>query len=105
MRGKKPSRIHASLQHHASVATIDAPRTPDHPMRTTITVERQRSYPISHLVAADAVKLLESMTGVSEVAVDSETDFRATISYRWKDPGILTPGISAALMAQGMRLV
>jgi hypothetical protein len=74
-------------------------------MRATITVERQRSNLSSYLVAADAVKLLETMIGISEIAIDSQDAFRATISYRWKDPGIHTPSVGAALLQQGMRLV
>jgi hypothetical protein len=74
-------------------------------MRATITVERQRSNVSPYLVAADAVKLLESLSGISEIAIDSQNAFRATISYCWKDPGIHTTSVGAALLQQGMRLV
>jgi len=74
-------------------------------MRATITVERQRASASAGFVAGDVVKMLESIPGITEIAVERQDTVRATISYRWKDPGIHTPGVSASLMAQGMRVV
>ncbi len=74
-------------------------------MRALITVERHRSTPSSYLVGPHAVVLLESLPGISEVRVEHEGIYRAVLSYRWKDPGIHSPGIEAALLAKGMQLV
>lgn len=74
-------------------------------MRTTIIVERERSYPASHVVADDVVSLLEDIVGISNIVIESKSPLRAKVSYHWKDPGIITPGLSGALVAQGMRLV
>src|SRR4051812_28667023 len=74
-------------------------------MRAQITVERHRSNVSSFLVGHPAVALLETLPGISEIRVEREDSHRATISYRWKDPGVHSPGISAALLTQGMQLV
>ena len=74
-------------------------------MRTQITVERSRSTPSSYLVGPHALVLLEGLPGISEVRIEHEGLARAILSYRWKDPGTLSPGIEAALLSQGMRLV
>lgn len=74
-------------------------------MRTQITVERSRSTPSSYLVGPHALVLLEGLPGISEVRIEHEGLARAILSYRWKDPGTHSPGIEAALLSQGMRLV
>jgi hypothetical protein len=74
-------------------------------MRAVITVQRHRSVPSSYLVGGPAVGVLENIPGVSEVRLESEGTHRATISYRWQDPGIHCAGIEAALVAHGMQLV
>jgi hypothetical protein len=74
-------------------------------MRAVITVQRHRSAPSSYLVGAPAVVLLQRMPGVSDVRVESEGAHRATISYRWKDPGIHCAGIEAELVLHGIQLV
>lgn len=74
-------------------------------MRALITVERHRSMPSPYLVGPHAVILLEGLPGVSEVRIEHEGLARAILSYRWKDPGVHSPGIEAALRTQGMRLV
>jgi hypothetical protein len=45
------------------------------------------------------------LPGISEVRIEHEGLARAILSYRWKDPGTHSPGIEAALLTQGMRLV
>jgi hypothetical protein len=74
-------------------------------MRAVITVERQRSIISSYLVGPQAATLLGALPGVSEIRIEREDSHRATISYKWKDPGVHSAGVEAALMAQGMRLV
>jgi hypothetical protein len=74
-------------------------------MRALITVERHRSTPSSYLVGAHAVGVLEGLPGVSEVRLEHEGTHRATLSYRWRDPGIHSQGIGAALVVHGMQLV
>jgi hypothetical protein len=74
-------------------------------MRALITVERHRSNISSFLVGNAAVALLETQPGISEVRIERETSHRATISYRWRDPGVLSMGISAALEREGLVLV
>jgi hypothetical protein len=74
-------------------------------MRAVITIERHRSSVDSFLVGQPAVDLLETLPGISEIRVEHEDGHRATISYRWKDTGVHSPGISAALQTRGMRLV
>ena len=74
-------------------------------MRALITVERHRSNLSSFLVGNVAVALLETQPGISEVRIENETSHRATISYRWKDPGTHSAGIAAALVNAGMQLV
>lgn len=74
-------------------------------MRAVIIVERHRSKPSGFLVGPQAAILLETLPGISEIRVESENTCRATISYRWKDPGIHSAGVEAALLTQGMQLV
>jgi hypothetical protein len=74
-------------------------------MRAVIIVERHRSTPSGFPVGSNAAILLETLPGISEIRVESESTYRATISYRWKDPGIHSPGVEAALLTQGMQLV
>ncbi len=74
-------------------------------MRAVITVQRNRPVPGSHLVGPEADVLLQSLPGISEIRLEREDASRATISYQWKDPGVLSPGIEAALMARGIRLI
>lgn len=74
-------------------------------MRAVITVQRNRPTPGSHLVGPEAAILLQTLPGVSEICVEREDASRATISYRWKDPGVLSPGIEAALLTLGIRLI
>jgi hypothetical protein len=74
-------------------------------MRALITVERHRSMPSAYLVGPNAVDLLEGLPGVSEVRIEHEGLARAILSYRWRDPGIHSPGIEAALLTKGMQLV
>jgi len=45
------------------------------------------------------------LPGISEVRIEHEGLARAILTYRWKDPGTHSPGIAAALLTQGMRLV
>ena len=74
-------------------------------MRALVTIERHRSVPSSYLVGPHAIAVLEGLPGVSDVRVEHEGIHRATLSYRWKDPGTHSPGIEAALMTRGMQLV
>jgi hypothetical protein len=74
-------------------------------MRALITVERHRSMPNSYLVGPHAAVLLEGLPGVSEVRIEHEGLYRAILSYRWKDSGIHSLGIEAALKIEGMQLV
>jgi len=53
-------------------------------VRATITIERKRSVPSSVLVAGDAVKLLQSLPGVSDIRIERAGPMRAEISYRWR---------------------
>lgn len=74
-------------------------------MRAVITIERHRSNADSLLVGQPAVDLLETLPGVSDIRIEHEDSHRATISYRWRDPGIHSRGLSATLLSHGMRLV
>ncbi len=74
-------------------------------MRALITVERHRSTPGPYLVGPQAAVLLDGLPGISEVRIEHEGIYRAILSYRWKDPGIHSPGIEATLKTQGMQLV
>jgi len=74
-------------------------------MRAQITVERSRSAPGTDPVGRHALVLLEGLPGISEVRIEHEGLARAILTYRWKDPGTHSPGIEAALLSQGMRLV
>jgi hypothetical protein len=74
-------------------------------MRAVIIVERHRSKPSVFLVGPKAATVLETLPGISEIRVESEGAYRATLSYRWKDPGTHSPGVEAALMTEGMQLV
>lgn len=74
-------------------------------MRALITVERHRSIPSSYLVGPQAVLILESLPGISEIRVEHEGTHRAVLSYRWRDPGTHSPGIGSALLSEGIQLV
>lgn len=74
-------------------------------MRALITVERRHSPASSFLVGPRALAVLESLPGVSEIRIEHEGATRAVLSYRWRDPGIHTPGIGLALSAQGISLI
>jgi hypothetical protein len=71
-------------------------------MRATITVERKRSFPSSFLVAGDAVKLLQSLPGVSEIRVERAGPMRAVISYTWRPDDNVS--IGEALENSGMQI-
>jgi hypothetical protein len=73
-------------------------------MRAVITVKRDRSAQGSCLIGAQAVVVLTTLPGVSEIRVEREDSSRATISYQWKDSGVCSAGIESALMTKGMRL-
>jgi hypothetical protein len=74
-------------------------------MRAIITVEHQRSNDESLHVGQPAVDLLETLPGISEVRVEHEDRLRAVISYRWRDPGVHFPSLSATFLSHGMRLL
>jgi hypothetical protein len=74
-------------------------------MRALITVERHRPDLSPFLLGANAVTLLESLPGVSDIRIEEENTHRATISYRWRDPGVHSQALSATLLSHGMRLV
>ena len=74
-------------------------------MRAVILVRHQRSHPSPNEVGPQAAMVLESLPGVSQIRFDREEAHRATISYKWKDPGIHSPSVGAALASRGMELV
>ena len=55
-------------------------------MGAVIVARHNRQDPSPFEVGPQAMMVLESLPGVSEVRVDSEDLDRATLSYRWKDP-------------------
>jgi hypothetical protein len=74
-------------------------------MRAVIVIRHCPARASPHDVGAQAVIVLESLPGVSEVRIDHEDSNRATISYRWKDPGVHSACIGVALASQGMQLI
>ena len=74
-------------------------------MRAVIVVRHSRSDPSPFEVGPQAMMVLESLPGVSEIRVDSEDSDRATLSYRWTDPGERSASIGIALALNGMHLI
>jgi hypothetical protein len=74
-------------------------------MRAIIVVRHHRARPSPYDVGAQAVIVLGALPGVSEIRIDREDSNRATISYRWKDPGVQSACISVALASQDMQLI
>jgi hypothetical protein len=75
------------------------------PVRAVIIVRRQRSHPSPYDIGPQATMVLESLPGVSQIRVDREEAHRATISYKWSDPGVHSPCVGVALASRGMQLV
>lgn len=73
-------------------------------MRVVIYVRHHRSHPSPYDIGPQATMVLESLPGVSQIRVDHEEAHRATISYKWKDPGVHSPCVSVALASRGMQL-
>jgi len=74
-------------------------------MRVVIFVRHHRSHPSPYDIGPQVTMVLESLPGVSQIRVDREEAHRATISYKWKDPGIHSPCISVVLASRGMQLI
>ena len=74
-------------------------------MRAVIVVRRHRSHPSPSDIGPQATLVLESLPGVSQIRIDREEAHQATISYKWKDPGVHSPCVSVALATRGMQLV
>ena len=74
-------------------------------MRGRVTIERSRLLNRPTLVSADAIAVLAAMPGMSDVTLEIEDAYRATISFAWKDVGVHSPGMDALLHAEGMRIV
>lgn len=74
-------------------------------MRVVIYVRHDRAHPSLYDVGPQATTVLESLPGVSQIRIDREEARRATISYKWKDPGVHSPCVGVALASQGMQLI
>lgn len=74
-------------------------------MRGTVTIERSRLLHSPALVSADAIAVLAAMPGMSDVSLEIEDAYRATISFAWRDVGVHSPGMDLLLHAEGMRVV
>lgn len=74
-------------------------------MRRMVTIERSRLLRSPALVSADAIAVLAAMPGISDVSLETEDTYRATISFAWKDLGVHSPGMDVLLHAEGMRVV
>jgi hypothetical protein len=74
-------------------------------MRAVIIVRHGRSYLGPFEVGPQAIMVLKSLPGVSEIRLDSEDSNGATISYRWKDPGAHSASIGVAFASNGMHLI
>lgn len=67
-------------------------------MRAVIIVRHDRSAP--QPVGPRAAGFLETLPGASEIRVKREDFSRVTISHRWKDSGVQSVGMGAALRTQ-----
>jgi hypothetical protein len=74
-------------------------------MRAVIMVRHSRLYPSPFEVGPQAIMILESLPGVSEIRIDREDLDRATLSYRWKDPGERSAPMGVAFALNGMHLI
>lgn len=74
-------------------------------MRVVIYVRHDRSHPSPYEIGPQATMVLESLPGISQIRVDREEAGRATISYRWEDPGVHSPCVGVALASRGMQLI
>lgn len=74
-------------------------------MRAVIVVRHSRTHPSPLEVGPQAMMVLEALPGVSEIRVDSEDSDRATLSYRWKDPGERSASMGIAFALNGLRLI
>jgi hypothetical protein len=74
-------------------------------MRGMVTIERSRLLHSPPLITADAIAVIAAMPGMSNVMLEIEDTYRATISFAWKDVGVHSPGMDVLLQAEGMRVV
>ena len=74
-------------------------------MRAVIVVRHHRLLPSPYDIGPQAAMVLESLPGVSQIRIDREEPHRATISYKWSDPGVHSPCVGVALSSRGMQLV
>jgi hypothetical protein len=74
-------------------------------MRRMVTIERSRLLRNPGFVSADAMAVLAAMPGISDVSLEIEDTYRATISFAWKDVGVHSPRMDVLLDAEGMRVV
>lgn len=70
-----------------------------------VTIERSRLLHSPVLVSADAMAVLVAMPGMSDVSLEIEDTYRATISFAWKDLGAHSRCMDALLHVEGMRIV